>query len=80
MHGAAAMPAEPAAVAAYLAHRAEGGARMGTLRMATAAIAAAHRREGEVNPCADRAVRVVHGRPRPPGLPAPGTQCARCAA
>ena len=61
MHGAAAMPAEPAAVATYLAHRAEGGARMGTLRMATAAIAAAHRREGEVNPCADRAVRVVMG-------------------
>ena len=55
------MPAEPAAVAAYLAHRAEGAARMGTLRMATAAIAAAHRREGQVNPCADRAVRVVMG-------------------
>ena len=60
-HGEAAMPAEPAAVAAYLAYRAEGGARMPTLRMATAAIAAAHSREGQVNPCADRAVRVVMG-------------------
>ena len=29
--------------------------------MATAAIAAAHSREGQANPCADRAVRVVMG-------------------
>ncbi len=60
-HGEDALPARPAAVAAYLADRAEGGARMPTLRMATAAIAAAHSREGRPNPCADRAVRVVMG-------------------
>ena len=57
-HGEAAMPA---AVVAYVAHRTEGGACMPTLQMATAAIAATHSREGQVNPCADRAVRVVMG-------------------
>ena len=59
-HGADALPAEPSAVAAYLAARAEGGAGTATLRMASAAIAAAHDLAGaDANPCADRLVRTA---------------------
>lgn len=48
-HDVATLPAEPTAVAAYLTHRAE-GFRMPTVRMAAAAIAAAHRAGGHDNP------------------------------
>ena len=57
-HGVPALPAQPEAVAAYLASRAA-TAGMATLRMATAAIAAAHDLAGEANPCADRIVRTA---------------------
>ena len=56
-HGASALPAEPPAVAAYLAHRAERGAKMPTIRMAAAAISAAHRQTGHDNPCVHALVR-----------------------
>ena len=56
-HGASALPAEPPAVAAYLAHRADGGAKMPTIRMAVAAISAAHRETGHDNPCPHALVR-----------------------
>ena len=55
-HGMDPMPAAPEHVAAYLAHRAAHGACMATLRMATAAIAAAHGFRGRTSPCRDRAV------------------------
>lgn len=58
-HGAAALPAAPSAVAAYLAARAGAGAGMATLRMATAAIGAAHELAGEASPCADRIVKTA---------------------
>ena len=58
-HNADALPAMPDAVAAYLAARAEDGAGMATLRMATAAIAAAHELADEANPCASRAVKTI---------------------
>ncbi len=58
-HAAAALPADPRAVAAYLAARAEDGAGMATLRMATAAIGAAHELTGGASPCADRIVRTA---------------------
>ena len=51
IHDVAALPAEPAAVAAYLTHRAE-VFRMPTVRMAAAAIAAAHRASNHDNPVA----------------------------
>ena len=56
-HGASALPAESPAVAAYLAHRAERGAKMPTIRMAAAAISAAHRQTGHDNPCTHVLVR-----------------------
>ena len=56
-HGASVLPAEPPAVAAYLAHRAARGAKMPTIRMAAAAISAAHRQTGRDNPCAHALVR-----------------------
>ena len=55
--GADALPAEPPAVATYLAHRAGRGAKMSTIRMAVAAISAAHREIGHDNPCAHVLVR-----------------------
>ena len=55
-HGADTLPAAPEAVAAYLAARFESGAGMATLRLAVAAIAAAHRLAGSESPCRDRAV------------------------
>ena len=45
------MPAAPVAVAAYLTHRAEQGAAVATVRMARAAISAAHRQGGADDPC-----------------------------
>ena len=45
------MPAAPAAVAAYLTHRAEQGASVATVRMARAAISAAHRQGAADDPC-----------------------------
>ena len=57
LHGFASMPAAPDAVAAYLVRRAEAGAGAATLRMASAAIAAAHRIAGEQSPTASPAVK-----------------------
>ena len=45
------MPAAPAAVAAYLMYRAEQGASVATVRMARAAISAAHRQGAADDPC-----------------------------
>ena len=50
-HGHQVMPAAPVAVAAYLTHRAEQGASVATVRMARAAISAAHRQCGADDPC-----------------------------
>ena len=50
-HGHQVMPAAAVAVAAYLAHRAEQGASVATVRMARAAISAAHRQGGADDPC-----------------------------
>ena len=53
------IPAAPEAVAAYLAHRAGNAAGMATLRMASAAISAAHELAGLPSPCRDRIVRTA---------------------
>ena len=58
VHGATPLPASPEAVAAYLASRAA-TAGMATLRMATAAIAAAHGLAGESSPCGDWIVKTA---------------------
>ena len=58
-HGHATMPAEPAAVAAYLAARIEGGAAAATVSVARAAIGAAHRDTGAADPTAHDGVRRV---------------------
>ena len=58
-HGATAMPAQPDAVALFLAKRAEEGMSVASLRMAVAAIAAAHDTAGHENPCASRVVRTA---------------------
>ena len=58
MHDVATLPAEPAVVAAYLIHRAE-GFRMPTVRMAAAAIAAAHRAAGHDNPALHALVKTT---------------------
>ena len=58
-HGTPAIPAAPEAVAAYLAHRAGNAAGMATLRMASAAISAAHELAGLASPCQDRIVRTA---------------------
>ena len=49
--GTSALPASSAAVAAFLVHRAGKGASLSTVRMAKAAIAAAHKETGADNPC-----------------------------
>ena len=49
--GTSPLPASPATVAAYLAHRAGAGASLATVRLAKAAIAAAHKETGADNPC-----------------------------
>ena len=53
------MPAQPEAIAAYLAARAAGGVGMATVRMAVAAIARAHELADHANPCANKAVKEV---------------------
>ena len=58
-HGATPLPAAPEIVAVYLASRKADGAGLATLRMATAAIAAAHDLAGQVNPGADRIVKTA---------------------
>ncbi|MDE0206687.1 MAG: tyrosine-type recombinase/integrase [Candidatus Tectomicrobia bacterium] len=66
--GASALPAGPDTVAAYLAHRAAAGAKLATVRLAKAAIAAAHREAGADNPCASALVtRTVKGLARAAG-------------
>ena len=56
---AAAFPAKAKDVAEYLAHRAGQGAGMATLRMACAAIGAAHKLGGRSNPCARALVKTA---------------------
>ncbi|MXX90224.1 MAG: tyrosine-type recombinase/integrase [Boseongicola sp. SB0665_bin_10] len=58
-HGAAAIPAQPDAVALFLASRAESGLSVSSLRLAVAAIAAAHDTAGHENPCVSRVVRIA---------------------
>lgn len=58
-HGARAMPARPDAVALFLAERAEERMSVASLRLAVAAIAAAHDAAGHANPCADRVVKTA---------------------
>ncbi|MYG28490.1 MAG: tyrosine-type recombinase/integrase [Boseongicola sp. SB0677_bin_26] len=53
------MPAQPDAVALFLAKRAEEGMSVPSLRLAVAAIAAAHDAAGHANPCADRVVKTA---------------------
>ena len=62
-HGHATLPADPAAVAAYLTHRADQGAAAATVRVARAAIAAAHRDAGVADPTRDHegVARTVQG-------------------
>ena len=50
LHALQELPAHPATVAAYLADRAEHGASVSTLRVASAAISAAHRDRGHSDP------------------------------
>ena len=57
--GGQALPAHPAHVAAYLVHRAAQGAKMPTVRLAAAAIAAAHREGGLDNPCQSPLVKAA---------------------
>ena len=65
--GAQAMPAHPAHVAAYLTHRAAQGAKMPTVRLAAAAIAAAHRESNLDNPCQSALVKATVRGPGAPG-------------
>lgn len=58
VHGAQTLPAAAAAVAAYLTHRAE-SASMATVRMAAAAISAAHRASANDNPCTSALVKAA---------------------
>ncbi|MXX89546.1 MAG: tyrosine-type recombinase/integrase [Boseongicola sp. SB0677_bin_26] len=58
-HGARVMPARPEAVALFVAERAEEGKSVASLRLAVAAIAAAHDAAGHANPCADRVVKTA---------------------
>lgn len=57
-HGAQTLPADAAAVAAYLTHRAETSS-MATVRMAAAAISAAHQASANDNPCAGALVKAA---------------------
>ena len=58
-YGHQVMPAAPVTVAAYLTHRAEQGAAVSTVRMARAAISAAHRQVGAADPCKQPGVAQV---------------------
>ena len=51
------LPADPLAVARYLAVRAGSGAAIATLRLATSAITKVHEWAGSELPCKDRGVR-----------------------
>ena len=51
------LPAQPLTVARYLAVRANAGASIATMRLATSAIAKAHEWTGHESPCKDRGVR-----------------------
>ena len=55
--GLCSLSAEPLTVARYLAARADSGARIATLRLATSAIAKAHEWAGHESPCRDPGVR-----------------------
>ena len=57
--GLCAMPADPAAICAYLAERAEQGVAAGTLTQICSAIAYRHRVHGLADPTIDDAVRLV---------------------
>ena len=59
LNGHQALPADPLAVAAYLAERTDQGAAASTVRAARAAIGAAHRDAGEADPTAHDGVRRV---------------------
>ena len=59
LNGHVALPADPAAVAAYLAHRTDQGAAASTVRAARAAIGAAHRDAAAADPTAAEGVRRV---------------------
>lgn len=69
-HGAQALPADPATVADYLVDLADAGARVSTIDVKKAAIAAAHRTAGHADPTKAEVVRLVvrgirrqHGKP-----------------
>ena len=55
--GLTSLPAEPLTVARYLAARANSGASIATMRLATSAITKAHEWAGHESPCKDRGVR-----------------------
>ena len=55
--GLRSLPADPLTVARYLAARANSGASIATLRLATSAIAKAHEWAGHESPCRDPGVR-----------------------
>ena len=55
--GLRSLPADPLTVARYLAARANSGASIATLRLATSAIAKAHELAGHESPCRDPGVR-----------------------
>ena len=55
--GLQSLPAEPLTVARYLAHRANSGASIATLRLATSAISKAHEWAKLESPCRDPGVR-----------------------
>ncbi|MEP6816458.1 MAG: hypothetical protein ABI873_12990 [Marmoricola sp.] len=57
--GAAALPADPGAVCAYLAERAENGITVATLNVACSAIGHVHRQHGLDDPIAHPSVRQV---------------------
>ncbi len=57
--GSPALPADPAALAAYLIERAATGTAVGTLNMACTAIRHMHRQHGLANPAEDELVRQV---------------------
>ncbi len=58
-HGAATLPADPAAVAGFVEALAGAGAKPATLRAALAAVSAAHRLAGAPNPTATEDVRAA---------------------
>ena len=57
--GLTSLPVEPLTVARYLAARANSGASIATLRLATSAITKVHQCSGHESPCRDRGVRIA---------------------